>query len=240
MKQIVAVAAMALALHVAPGARTQAPAGAQERVAAIKQNLQESQARLRNYEWVETTVISLKGEEKSRKQNRCYYGADGNVQKTPIGGEPQQAQAPQGGGGRRGGRLKQKVVENKKDEMQDYMERAGNLIKQYVPPSAERIQAAKGAGHVVPSASAGRARVEITDYLQPGDSLAFEVDAAANTLVAVSVATYLEKQDEPVTLDVRFATLPDGTNYSAQTTLDAKAKNISVVVQNSGYRPVAR
>jgi hypothetical protein len=39
-----------------------------------------------------------------------------------------------------------------------------------------------------------------------------------------------------VTLDVRYARLPDGTSYIAQTTLEAAAKNIKVVVQNSGHR----
>ena len=93
---------------------------------------------------------------------------------------------------------------------------------------------------MVPSASAGRARVEIRDYLQPGDTLAFDLDAVANTLQGVGVATYLEKPEDTVTLDVRYATMPDGTNYSAQTTLEAKAKNIRVVVENSGYRPMGR
>jgi len=32
--------------------------------------------------------------------------------------------------------------------------------------------------------------------------------------------------------------LNDGTSYPAQTTLEAKAKNIKVVVQNSGYKPM--
>ena len=43
-----------------------------------------------------------------------------------------------------------------------------------------------------------------------------------------------------VTLNVQFAALPDGTNYNARTTFDAKAKNITVVVQNSGHRPVGQ
>jgi hypothetical protein len=63
----------------------QAPATPDEMVAALKQNLAESQQRLRQYEWVETTSLSLKGEEKSRKQQRVYYGADGKLTKLPIG-----------------------------------------------------------------------------------------------------------------------------------------------------------
>ena len=58
--------------------------GAQDSVAALKQSMQQGQAKIRQYEWVETTIISLKGEEKARKQNRCYYGADGKVQKVPL------------------------------------------------------------------------------------------------------------------------------------------------------------
>ena len=71
---------------------SQAPPTPDQMVAALKQNLAESQKRLRQYEWVETTSISLKGEEKSRKQQRVYYGADGKLTKVPIG-EPAAAGA---------------------------------------------------------------------------------------------------------------------------------------------------
>ena len=62
-----------------------APAGQTDHAAAIKQSLQTSMATLRQYQWVETTVVSVKGEEKSRTQSNCQYGADGKVMKTPIG-----------------------------------------------------------------------------------------------------------------------------------------------------------
>lgn len=217
----------------------QAPATPDQMVATLKQNLEESQKRLRQYEWVETTVISLKGEEKARKQQRAYYGADGTLTKTPIG-EPKPAAAPAGRGGR-GGRLKAKVVENKKDEMQDYLERAVKLIHQYVPPNPAQVQKAKDAGKmVVRPPQQGKVRVEFPDFVQPSDLLAIDVDAAAARLAAVSVATYLEKREDAVTLDVQYGTLADGTSYVAATTLDAKAKNIRVVITNSGHRPLAR
>jgi hypothetical protein len=217
----------------------QAPPSPDQMVAALRQNLAESQKRLRQYEWVETTAISLKGEEKSRKQQRVYYGADGKLTKLPIG-EPQAAQG--GGGGRgRGGRARQRIVENKKDEMQDYMERAANLIHQYVPPSPETIQKAKDGGKMlVRPPQQGRVRVEFPEFIQPSDLMAIEVDSKALLLSAISVATYLEKPEDTVTLDVRFGALADGTGYPAQTTLEAKAKNIRVVVENSGHRPLAR
>jgi hypothetical protein len=50
----------------------------------------------------------------------------------------------------------------------------------------------------------------------------------------------VEKPDEPVTLAVEMATLPDGALYAAKTVLDAKAKNIQVAITNSGHKPVSK
>jgi len=213
----------------------------QERVAALKQSMQESQTKLRQYEWIETTIISLKGEEKARTQKRCYYGADGKLQKVPTG-SPAPAQQPSaGGGGRRGGRVKAKVVENKKDEMKEYMERASALVQQYVPPQPADIQRAKDAGKVTANpAGAGLVRLEFPDYLKPGDRLSIDVDGAANQLRGLTVSSYLDKAEDAVALAVQLGTLADGTSYTAQTTLDAAAKKIRVVIQNAGHHPLGR
>ena len=242
MNHTLSLAVIAVGILTLPVARTgaQAQPTPDQMVAALKQNLAESQKRLRQYEWIETTAISLKGEEKSRKQQRVYYGADGKLTKVPLG-EPPAPQAAQGGGRRGGGRLKQKVVENKKSDIHEYMEKAAALIQQYVPPDPAQIQKAKDASHMAlrPQPD-GKVRVEFQDYVQPNDQMTIDVDAKAALLSALSVATYLEKPEDAVTLNVRFATLADGTSYTAQTALEAKAKNIRVVIENSGHRPLAR
>jgi len=236
---LAAVSATTLAaLTVSVAAQTAATP--QERVAALKQSLQESQAAIRKYEWIETTIISLKGEEKGRTQKRVYYGADGKLQKLAMDGAAAPAPAPAGRGGR-GGRVKEKIVENKKDEMKEYMEQAVALVHLYVPPKPEDIQRAKDAGKVKTGAAGpGRARLEFTDYIKPGDRLAIDVDAAANRLTGVNVASYTEKPDDAVTLEVKLGALADGTSYTAQTTLNAAAKNIRVVIQNAGHRPLPK
>jgi hypothetical protein len=204
----------------------------QERVAALKGNLAASQAALRQYEWIETTVISLKGEEKSRQQNRCYHGADGVLQKVPVAAPPP-AEKKRG--------LRGKIVENKKEELADYMKEAVSLVRQYVPPDPARIQAVKDAGHVTlqPDGTGKRLRLTFAGYLKPGDSLGVDVDLASNSILGLKVATYLASPQEAATLDVRFATLSDGASYPSNVTLDAQAKNLTVAVQNSGYRKLA-
>jgi hypothetical protein len=229
-------------LSVSPiGANQTAPTTPEQRVAALKQSMQESQTRLRQYEWVETTIIKLKGEEKARKVNRCYYGADGKLMKVPMQDAAPKAQAQPDRGGRGGGRLKAKVVESKKDDMKEYMEQAAALVHKYVPPDPALIQKAKDAGNLkISPPEQGTIRVELSDYLQKGDKLALKVDAAANRLQGITVATYLDKPEDAVNLNVAMNALQDGTVYTAQTTLDATAKNIQVVIQNAGHRPMQR
>ena len=95
-----------------------------ERVLALKQSLETDQAALRKYEWIETTIVSYKSEEKSNAQKRCYYGADGVLQKVPVA--TSQADMP---GGVRG-----RMAKRKKEDVTEYMQKAVELIHQYVHP----------------------------------------------------------------------------------------------------------
>ena len=124
----------------------------QEHVVALKASLAASKAILKQYEWVETTVVSLKGEEKSRQMNKCYHGADGKVQKIPLT-TPPPAEKKRG--------LRGKIAESKKEELTDYMKDAIALVKQYVPPEPLLIQKAKDTGKVTIQPLPGQ-RVRLT------------------------------------------------------------------------------
>ena len=90
------------------------------------------------------------------------------------------------------------MVENKKDEMQDYMEKAAALIHRYVPPNPEQIQKAKDAGNMqLRPPQQGKVRIEFPDFVQPSDLLAIDVDAKALLLAAISVATYSRRTRMP-------------------------------------------
>ena len=226
---------MAMLLTGAGMSLAQKPAS-QERIAALKQSIQESQAKIRQYEWIETTVISLKGEEKARKQNRCYYGADGKVQKTAI--EQPAQQEDKGRGRRRGKRAKKKIVEKKKAEMTAEMKRATELLHMYVPPDPARLQRAKDAGKAsMEMVEPGqRARLSFGDYLQDGDTFAIDLDPTANALLGASVKTHLDDAGDPVGLDVSFTSLPDGASYPSSIVLTIASQKLQVKVEQSGHR----
>jgi hypothetical protein len=223
-----AVVACSLTLLLAPAIARAQSQEVQQRIAALKQSVAQDQQNLRQYEWVETTVVSLKGEEKFREQKQCYYGADGGLQKTTVSETAQQKKPG----------LRGHVVEKKKAELTDYMKQAVALVKTYVPPDPARIQAVKDAGKVgvdLPGGGHG-ARVNFKDYAKPGDLLTVEVDPASNRVMGLTVATYLDDIKDAVTLNVSFASLQDGTRYPASEVLEATAKNLTVNVSNAGYR----
>ncbi|MGO8970758.1 MAG: hypothetical protein ACLQDQ_14460 [Myxococcaceae bacterium] len=202
--------------------------GLGERVAAIKKSLAMSQQNLRSYQWVQTTVVSLKGEEKSRKQESCYYGADGALTKVLIATTPPPAPKP----GLRG-----KIAENKKAELSDTMKQAVALVQSYVPPDPLLIQKSKDAGKSsLEILQPGKVvRLLFRDYRLPGDFLGITLDMTTNQLLGLNVGTYLGQPSNPVTMDARLAALADGTIYTAGIQLAVKSADISVAITNSGY-----
>ena len=243
MRRTLTIAVLGAVAAVAAAGSTvvagQDPKSPDQILAAIKQSLGASQKQIRQYEWIETTIISLKGEEKARKVQRAYYGADGKLVKVPTGDAAKEKPAePDRDRGRRGGNVKERIVENKVEDMQNYMEQATKLIHQYVPPDPALVQKAKEAGKMAAKPSGQGVTAEFSDYLLAGDKMGISIDPAAARLLGLNVATYLEKPEDKVTLDVKMGTLTDGTVYTAQTTLDAAAKNIRVVIENSGHKPL--
>jgi hypothetical protein len=215
----------------------------QERIAALKESLAANQAALKQYSWIETTAISMKGEVKKQEQKQCYYGADGKVQKTPLAGAAQPAPKKgeeQARGGRRGGgggRVKEAIIENKVDDLTDYMERVAALVHEYVPPDPQKLQAAQAAGRLtVQPSPGGIVMLQAKDYVKPGDSLSIGFDSALK-LSSYNSTSYVEKpKEDDVTLAVSFGKLPDGTAFPQQVLLDVKAKQIQVKVTNSGHK----
>lgn len=202
----------------------------QQKIAAVKEAMAKSKQSLQQYTWTETTQISLKGEVKSTKHNECHYGPDGKVVKTPI--DASQPEQPK----KKSGRLKAKVIEKKKDEMQDYMERAAALIQRYVPPDAARLQESFQAGKAeIQQSAGGLVTLVFHDYAKAGDIFSLMFDTGANVIRGVTVKSYLDEPGDAVNLNVRFDHLADGTNYQAETVLDATAKKIQVRTTNSGH-----
>jgi hypothetical protein len=199
----------------------------QQKLAAVKQAAAENKQKLLQYQWVETTQLTLKGDAKPPTQNSCRYGPDGKVQKTAIGPPPEQPS---------GGRMKQKVIAKKKAEMKDYMQDVKAVLTMYVPPDPQKMQAAYQAGKVSLNPLPGAVNLIFTDYAQPGDKMVLTFDTATKKITGLNINTYMGEEKDVVTLRVQMASLPDGTSYEQQTVLSATAKQLVVTTTNSNYQ----
>jgi hypothetical protein len=206
-----------------------AQADMKETVAMIKTNLVQSKEKVKQYSWIETMKVYIKGELKTTKQNQCYYSVDGKLTKVATGATDQAK--PKGG-------LKGKIIANKKEEMADYVEKAVEKVKGYLPPDPEKIQQIYGAGKVsIQVLEPGKKfKLGFPEYLQPGDNLSISLDKANQKLMALDVSTYIDKPEDKVVFNVTYKDLPDGTQYSATTSLVAEAENLKIVIENSGYK----
>jgi hypothetical protein len=201
----------------------------QQKMMALQQSAQMNKQQLMQYQWTETSQLTLKGEPKPQRMFLCQYGPDGSVMKTPIGAPP-----PDNAGG---GRLRQRVVEKKKAEMKDYMEDVQALLKLYVPPNPQLMQQAMQRKAVTLSMTPGTgvAQVIFTNYAKPGDSMTIGFDTNSKKIMTIAVRTYMDAPQDGVTLNVTMGTLPDGTSYAQQTVLNAQAKQLMVTTNSYNF-----
>jgi hypothetical protein len=227
MKSLVFIISVACTLGALAQDSATGKSALQQRIAAIKQSVAQNQQALRSYAWTETTEVSMKGEVKKREQQECRYGPDGKVVKTAVGGAAPAAAK----GGRRG--LKRRIIEKKVDELKDYMDRVGSLVHRYIPPNPAAMEAAFQAGRVSIDKAAGT--VVFLDYAKPGDKVMLGFDPAARKLRSFDVATYLDDAKDAVSLQARFSSLADGTNFLEESVLVGTAKGIQIKTTNFNH-----
>ena len=209
--------------------RLSAQADMQENIAMIKKNLTDSKAAMKKYEWIETTTVFVKGEQKSVKQKQCYYAVDGKLTKVETGGSTA-AKSP---GGIRG-----KVAANKKEDMTDYAKNAIEKVQTYLPPDPEKLQKIYNDGKVGIQVLEPNKKFKLSfpDYNEAGDVLAISLSKTDQKLMALDVSTSVDDPKEKVAFNVTFSDLPDGTQFQGTTTLDAPAKDLKIVIVNSGFK----
>ncbi len=225
-KQIVISIALLLGLY---GTSYGQAADAKEIVGLIKQNLATSMQNLKTYEWLETITVTMDGEEKSKKQNQCYYSVDNKLMKVPTA-NTSEAKSP---GGIRG-----RVASNKKEEMSEYVKKCVALIQKYLPPSSEKLQSLYAAGKTSIQVLEPNKKFKVTfsDYQQAGDAVGVQLNKEKNLLMGVNVNSYVDGPSDKIAFNITYSQLPDGTQYPAQTLLDMPAKKLKILIINEGYK----
>jgi hypothetical protein len=204
----------------------------QQKVADLKQAVAQNKQALAQYTWVEQVTISLKGEQKKQEHFQVRLGPDGKPQKTPLDAD----QASAGGG--RHGRLKEHVVEKKKEEYKEYADRIKDLIQQYVPPDKDKLAQAYQQGNIAlsPEGGTGQFRLIISNYVKQGDKMTLVIDKAQKQLTSASIASYLDDPKDAVNVSTQFGSIPGGPNHVTTQTINGVSKQLTINVQNSNYQ----
>jgi hypothetical protein len=138
-----------------------------------------------------------------------------------------------------GGRLKQHVVEKKKDEYKDYVVQIKALIQQYVPPDKDMLEQAfqKGSIALGPAGGEpGQFKLVLTNYIKQGDNMTLVFDRGQKALVGVSIASYLSDPKDAVNVIVGFAGIPGGPGHVASQSIDGVSKQLTIAIANSNYQ----
>src|SRR5271167_3984315 len=190
--------ALALTVAISAGVLAITPAAAQnqqmeQKLMAIKQAQETNKQKLAQYTWQETETISIKGNVKDTKVYQIQM-VNGQQQKTLLNN-----QKAQSGGGRQG-RVKEHVVEKKKEEYQQYGQDIGALAKQYTTPNPEALMQAKQQGNIsLQSGGGGTVNLVIKNYVKPNDSMTMTIDPQTKSPVSVQVSSYLSDPKDAVT-----------------------------------------
>ncbi len=225
--------ALTLTVAIAAGVFAITPAAAQssqmvDKLIAIKTAQDANKAKLAQYTWTETETIGIKGSTKDTKTYQVSI-VNGQQQKTEVGN---QAAPPSG----RQGRVKEHVVDKKKQEYQEYGQSIAALAKQYTTPNSEALMAAKQAGNISIVPGSGTVNLVIKNYVKQGDSMTMTVSEKTHSPVSVQVNSYLNDPKDAVTINAQFAQLPDGTNHVATTNINGVSKQLTVDDVNSNYQ----
>ncbi len=202
----------------------------------MQQAMATNKQRLRNYQWIETTTITVDGKPRPPRQSICKYTEDGTLEKTGLGQQEARAEAQRAALPLRGGLIKKLMAKKKKGEFQEDLKQIHALTELYMPFDRAKFKEALAAGQVdLEHDGTTDDVVIINNYAKKGDQLRLTLNQATMQVERISVKTYFDKPKEVLTAKVQYSTLGDGTRYTAVTTIDAPSKKLSVARVNSDF-----
>jgi hypothetical protein len=217
-------------VYAAPSLAQNAPLA--QKVQQAKQLMVANQQQLSHYTWQMQETISVNGGVKEQNVYQVQLGPDGQQVRTLIA----QPVAPSSGGRQHG------IIHRVKEDFKAYAQQVGALAKSYSPLNPAKIQQlyARGSVAIKSAGSPGYSTILISNYLKQGDAIALTLRNNPKTLTSIDVSSYLARPSDVVTMQVRFASLPDGTRYASTTTVNGQSKNLTIVDRSTNFAPRTR
>jgi hypothetical protein len=198
-----------------------------QKVQQTKQLMAANRQQLSHYTWQMQETISVNCGVKEQNVYQVQLGPDGQQVRTLVA----QPVAPSSGGRQHG------IIHRVKEDFKAYAQQVGALAKSYSPLNPAKIQQlyARGSVTLKSAASPGYSTILISNYLKQGDAIALTLRNNPKSLTSIDVSSYLDQPSNGVTMQVRFASLPDGTRYASTTTVNGQSKNLTIVDRSTNF-----
>jgi hypothetical protein len=198
----------------------------------IGQRMKHNSEVLQHYAYKRCAQITLKGEPRGERVD-LVRTVEGHKEMIPL--EPQERTTEVGS--RRGlrGKIVERKIEKKKEEMSAEMERLKELMNSYLAPGANSVGSILHNAKVSRIGSGADANIQLiaTGLKRPSDSFTVIWSRAHNRPVSVEIRADVD--GKPVQLNVQYANLPDGTFYPARTVITVPKKNIALTITTFDY-----
>jgi len=189
-----------------------------ERLAAT---MAENARLLHQYTFKQRTEAKYKGEDKIVRTSQVRFDPDGKRQTTLISQT----------GGEEATGLGHRIIQKKRDEMKEYVERLSALVENYLPPDPDKFREALAKAEI--GQAGNQMALTMKNYVKAGDSLVIVADPVTRKLVRLELKTTLDKDPISVTADMAF--VPNGPSYPGVTKVKAPSKNLEIDISQYDF-----
>ena len=220
------VTIIALLLSCTLAAQAQDPAQLKELFARSQQ--QNAQA-LKQYSWKSRNEVRKNGESKSTQVLLMRYDANGNLQKSQIGGS--QPSMPRGF-------IAGRIAQKKKEEISELVNDLREQVQAYSQLPPEKMQAFLASATITTKLDQGFVLIQGGNLLQRGDSMSIWFDAKTRRQRQIEIVTFMEHS--AVKAVIEFNALPGGPTYMARTLVDYPKESLQLITENFDYQREGR
>ena len=206
-------------------------AGAEQPNNTLMTTMAANGRQLKHYTFKQRTETYHKGELKITAIDEIHYSASGERVSIPLHEEKAQSELRRRGPA---SRLIAKKVEQRQEEMKEYIERLMALTNRYLAPEPTKLQTAMSAAELTTGGGTNQMRIVMRDYIKSGDSMTMSFDPATKKPTKTEVSTMLD--EAPVSIVLAFDQIREGPSYPGKTVIRSSAKELEVRVFTYDYR----
>jgi hypothetical protein len=203
----------------------------------IGQDMKQNSEELKHYSYTRRTEIQIKDKSLGARVDLVRY-LNGKMETIPI----ETPARPDQSGDRRGlrGRIVEKKMEQKKDEMKEERERLEGLLHSYLSPGTDSMRAMLEEAAISRMGPGPDADIKIVakGIVKPSDSFTLVWSVVNRRPVSIDIRAELD--GKPVQLTLEYDNLKGGPFYAAHTVIAMPKKETVIRIDTFDYKIAAQ